>query len=1116
MRCRCVLAGLLLVMTALSFRAGAQEALLIHFREAPQDNVAVIRADLGPVFPAASGPAPTLTAVPDPDRGSPPLQFVPDVDFGLHGHAWGTVIVQTSPGEARDIAVTLAAPPEPSALVNSEAIGGGAVLGFTLGRPSGLPSRILFSASGKSLDTFDWNDRVHDSDLGGFWLRHDPKPGVAVVSDGPLCTVVRVRAAYCAADGTRPPSAPEAVYDWYVFKESPLVWVRAAVTQNAVHDWEELHFLEFNYPDDSFPAYSGANPLTETPFVGNESTTVFDAWAALVDAPNALALLDGPARIYDGKGYGRYIHSTWRSWDTLDTTASAWLWLGASDALPASIEAALKQKREPHALLTRASLRAYITSMRQQPAETEEARRTREWFALSAERLEEAGEFLTAMQLAQGKLPASWKHLASGDLRMTLEQVKGGLALRSLYDTKTGTELLARTSKPLFEIDMAHVESGEQVKLRADQGWSSVDVITLPEHGTRIVWSNPGDARLKEISVSAMLTADERTSAWNWNLGAGNTSADWSIEHVTFPQLDLADLSAGSAALFPRGPGELRANPCAEPFAFSGTYPNGWCSMQFMALYRDNDTGLYMGFHDPRGSVKDLNIASDPANSCLAMSFTTPAPDATRPGNSYAMGGEAVWALVRGDWYDAARRYRDWAKLDAEWWPALSDLGRPDTPQWMRELPAWAMTGGAPGECVQAVKDHAAFLGVPVGFHWYNWHQIPFDNDYPHYFPTKEGFVEGVKELKDAGVRVMPYINGRLWDTRDKGQQDREYTSLALPAATKDRDDKPHTEKYGSKEADGSPVELAVMCPTATLWQDTVKETVLRLQKECRVDGVYIDQVAAASPRECMDKTHGHPLGGGSWWNAGYWTMLEGIRSAQPAQTMLTTECNADPFIRWFDGYLTWHWQYDGQVPAFPAVYGGTIQMFGRAYGGGPTRDLALRMKAGQQLTFGEQIGWLAPALLDESDSKNYYREVVRLRWRLRHYFYAGEMMRPPKLEGTIPTVRADWQWSGEWWVTTSAVMTAAWRRLEEPSLVMVFTNVSDEPVTAHIRFDGAAYGLEAGGIPVKYVTGDSESTLEGVETPSFERDIEFPARSVFAWEMACPRVPPDEEEEEF
>ncbi len=40
--------------------------------------------------------------------------------------------------------------------------------------------------------------------------------------------------------------------------------------------------------------------------------------------------------------------------------------------------------------------------------------------------------------------------------------------------------------------------------------------------------------------------------------------------------------------------------------------------------------------------------------------------------------------------------------------------------------------------------------------------------------------------------------------------------------------------------------------------------------------------------------------------------------------------------------------------------------MFGRAYGGGETKSLALRMKAGQQLVFGEQIGWIGPEIINE------------------------------------------------------------------------------------------------------------------------------------------------------
>ena len=43
---------------------------------------------------------------------------------------------------------------------------------------------------------------------------------------------------------------------------------------------------------------------------------------------------------------------------------------------------------------------------------------------------------------------------------------------------------------------------------------------------------------------------------------------------------------------------------------------------------------------------------------------------------------------------------------------------------------------------------------------------------------------------------------------------------------------------------------------------------------ECGVKGVYIDQIAAAAPTLCFDKSHGHPLGGGHWWTEGYWKLL--------------------------------------------------------------------------------------------------------------------------------------------------------------------------------------------------------------------------------------------------
>ena len=614
--------------------------------------------------------------------------------------------------------------------------------------------------------------------------------------------------------------------------------------------------------------------------------------------------------------------------------------------------------------------------------------------------------------------------------------------------------------------------------------------------------SHPRTPDLGDFSVVVCATADPAQHAIYWTLEAAGQQEPWSLSRVVFPQLEVVAPGTDPVVLFPRGPGELQHDVWHRSFSYGGLYPSGWTSMQFMAAYdQTTHRGLYWALHDPVGSTKDLACTSDRQKTTLRLTADHPVPNMRQVGNRFELSGAAVWQAYSGDWFDAAQIYRQWVRRDARWFPTLSPEGRDDTPLWMRELCAWAQTGGEARQCVEPVVQFAQFLGVPAGFHWYSWHAIPFDNDYPHYFPTTAGFSEGVARLQQSQVYVMPYINGRLWDTRDRGVEDFEFTARARAAATKNEQGEPITEMYGSKESDGSSVRLAVMCPATATWQAQMQAVVSRLFGEYRVAGVYIDQIAAASPALCLDPQHGHPLGGGSWWNTGYWQMLERIRQEKPPQSMLTSECNAEPFLRWFDGYLTWHWQYDGQVPAFPAIYGGAIQMFGRAYRGGATKDLALRMKAGQQLVFGEQIGWLDPRVIQEADNAAFLRMVVRLRWQLRRYFYAGEMLRPPQLPGPLPTVRADWQWQENGWVTTDAVVTGAWSLPREQRAVAIFVNVSDEPWEAVWSFDGATSGISAPQVRVTEITdaGPGSSTQQPRQ---FDRPLKFPPRSAVALEI--------------
>lgn len=706
----------------------------------------------------------------------------------------------------------------------------------------------------------------------------------------------------------------------------------------------------------------------------------------------------------------------------------------------------------------------------------------------------------TAPAITTPPKPATF---VAGDLELSLQASPDGLKLTRLFDRGAQQELLATNSLPLFRLLLRQVATREETRLEADTGWQQAGW-RKTKTGFALHWERPRNDKLVGISVSASAVADHSRSAWHWQMRVANTNQDWSVWRIVFPQIALTDLGEGAVALFPRGPGEAQSNVWRRSFSYQGEYPGGWCAMQFMAAYRQGDqpTGLYLALHDPWGSTKNLALESDPARRSLQMRFDHPAVDMGKGANAFELSGDAVWQVLRGDWFDAAMIYKKWVRRDARWWPRLTAEGRADTPLWMRGLNAWAMTGGAPGECVPRVQQFQKFLGLPVGFHWYNWHQIPFDNDYPHYFPAKEGFAPAVADLQQSQVWVMPYINGRLWDSHDRGAEDFEFSRLALAATTKDLDGKPYLETYGSKETNGQPVRLAAMCPATGLWQQTVSNIVLRLLKENGTRAVYIDQVAAAAPKLCLDRSHGHPLGGGHWWNEGYWQMLEAIRRAMPREAMLTTECNGEPFVRWFDGYLTWHWQHDGQVPVFPAVYGGAVQMFGRAYRGGASKDLALRMKAGQQLVFGEQLGWIDPGVINEPANAEFFRQLVQMRARLNRYFYAGEMARPPRLTGNLPRVKADWQWSGEWWVTTEAVLAGAWKIPAERRLALLFVNVSDAPVETELRFEAGAYGLAARQLTARKISASGQAGVIEKWPRACQQPLVLAPRQAQSWEL--------------
>ena len=604
--------------------------------------------------------------------------------------------------------------------------------------------------------------------------------------------------------------------------------------------------------------------------------------------------------------------------------------------------------------------------------------------------------------------------LKSGDLHASLIVTHNSAYLKSVGRRDAEACFLT----PLFYITLRDLRDGLLYQLSSSEAWREVRVKQLPGYA-ELTFAEP---KLREfmggIYVTVRCENIPEKNRMQWYVDVINDNPCVSVLSCDYPNVRI--YGRGWNMLLPKASGVLSKNCCCQGDYLSASYPGFTIGMPFFAAYccdAEENNGLYIGVHDPEGCRKDMHYLALPDSRSVKIRFEYPAQGFGCGANSFSLPGYMTWQLFTGDWYDAALIYRDFLRRYARWLAAPKDSGRPDSPQWFREIPFWIMDwmpNGNPDKepvpvSVRPEKEPAGddwinipvrlrrALGVPVGYHIYNWHYIPFNNDFPHYFPAEEGFEEGVKKLQSEGIRVMPYINGRLWDILDKKGEDWRFSRDALPSAVKDDKGRLMTESYASHEPDGSLCRLAVMCPSTPRWRETLQQITDTLFKQVGVDAVYVDQVAAAQQSLCCDPGHNHFPGGGAWWTRSYQELMRRLNLGKPDQRAFTTECNGEPYAGSFDGFLTWHWIQAHQVPVFPVLYAGNIAMIGRNLNGYKKNDIPyFKFHIAEQLLFGQQIGWINSDVVNNEKKFPFLKKMVALRWDYRELFATGRPLRPP------------------------------------------------------------------------------------------------------------------------
>ena len=579
--------------------------------------------------------------------------------------------------------------------------------------------------------------------------------------------------------------------------------------------------------------------------------------------------------------------------------------------------------------------------------------------------------------------------ITGGSLSIVLTETGHGAALTEVTDGNR--PIFSHCGQPFFGLS---VRSGEEE--RAFLSHTDFESFSAETHanGASLRFSAPGGLEGIEVLFSA--AAEENGIRFTGYVV--NHRTDCTITEVEYPRFWF-DPTPESRYFCPTGCGLVMQDLHTGPHRRRMRYPSYQASMSYCAVYDAAiRRGVYVGYEDEGASLKHLMIRRAEGEDGSCLSCALPSQFMGKVQNSQPIPGVCVWRLFDGDWYDAAMEYKKFA-LSARWMPELDEFGlRRHRNEKLGNIGHWWVDFVDDNNDADELIRLSGDLGVPCAAHVYQWHQIPFDNDYPHYFPEKDVFPEYLRKLRAANIPAMPYINGRLWDTRDRGLEDYQFTALAKPHTVKDTTGEPITEWYAVREADDSYVLYGVMCPTTAFWQDKLAEISREILQRLDCDGLYIDQTASAPPRMCCDPRHDHDPGNGSWWTDSCRTAVSRIAREGGPDKFITSEGTTDAYFRCFDAFLGWSWWYNGQIPALTAVYGGIALCFGRQYG--DIDDDTMRIFAAQAYTFGEQLGWISTLRFKNADefTRNFYTACVRESYAGRNFLLSGMLCRPPEI----------------------------------------------------------------------------------------------------------------------
>lgn len=650
---------------------------------------------------------------------------------------------------------------------------------------------------------------------------------------------------------------------------------------------------------------------------------------------------------------------------------------------------------------------------------------------------------------------------------------------------------------PIFNMRIKDVEADGNFHISSDGRWKNVQLFDSG-HEIELYFENPDD--IADISVFINAKLNEKGIIWTAEVI--NNNQNMSVMEITYPTPIMS--SEFLNYFIPMHSGRVLVDCGNRKYSDEGCYPGGKINMQYFAVY-GKQNGIYIGFEDSKAASKRFKFSCGDDECKLNAEFF--GIGAGLPANSFKAYGKCNWQFFEGDWYDAAMLYSDFVHREAEWLPEIGEKGRKDLAERFKKVPFWIcdyipnspsqgdnkpMNLSAGSDIYdkdywyKAPVELQKELGVPIAYHVYNWHEIPFNIEYPHFLPAKKEFKEHIRELQENDIYVLPYINAVGWEIHDaEAGHEINFENTGFKGASVKEDRSFITEEYPQKTASGKTCKLANACGSFAQWHKMIEELSREIEENIGTDGIYFDQVSAVAANPCYSREHNHLPGGGNYWVEGYSRMMKKINANKPKDSFYFSECNSEAFIKSFDGFLTWMWVCSDEVPAYPAVYSGYIQMLGRCTIGNKKDDFEFfKYCTAKSLLYGQQLGWCKADIIYSPERMEFLKRTVAVRYKYTDLFNCSKMLRPPLVKCDLPKIVTK---AGLWFdgnIVSEQVLSGAWQYRNGAKTVIFLISISENTAHYSISFNYREYGIKATDIPADYKTDNGYICIDGKLEP--------------------------------